>query len=75
VGGANVCGGIVALLRGEGGLPLGGFCFGEGSAALGLEDLGAFVALGVRQHGLLGGVAASVGGRRGVGHGAGQSAA
>jgi hypothetical protein len=69
-GGADACGGIVALLRGEGGLPLGGLCFGEGDVALGLEDLGAFVALGVRKHGPLGGVTADVGGSREVGHGA-----
>jgi hypothetical protein len=35
-----------------------------------MEDLGAFVALVVRQHEPLGGVAACVGGSRGVGHGA-----
>jgi hypothetical protein len=77
VGGADACGSVVALLRGEGGLPLSGFCFGEGGVALGLEDVGAFVALGVRQHGPLGdiGIAAIIGGRRRVGHGAGQSAA
>jgi hypothetical protein len=89
VGGADACGSVVALLRGEGGLPLSGFCFGEGGlplsgfcfgeggVALGLEDVGTFIALGVRQHGPLGdrGIAAIIGGRRRVGHGAGQSAA
>jgi hypothetical protein len=54
MGGVDMCGGIVALLCGEGSLPLGGLCFGEGGFALGLEDLGAFVALGVHQHGPLG---------------------
>jgi hypothetical protein len=41
VGGANAFGGVVALLRGEGGLLLGGFGFSESDVALGLEGLGA----------------------------------